>query len=740
MKRYLAGWFSIVSIVLIFGVPAAAAAPFHASQRFDWLLPAPQGNVLTAVDFVSSGVGWAVGANGTVLKTTNAGISWTQQGPIAPQGPADVVYDMTDVCFVNGQSGWASGGNRVWRTVNGGALWTDVTPEYYDPASFAAMSWQSVDFTDAHNGWVVGRDRIYHTTDGGAHWTRQRASGDFLYDVSTGSAQTAFACGTGSGYLKTDDAGSTWTQYTLTGTGYESSAVSMLAVSDGLDAYAVAAGRLFRTTNGGTSWTSMPVGNTAGDDVVAVGTMDGSGGTVAWAFTNSGRVFKTMTGGATTWAAGPTLASATYAAPSAPTADSVFTITGSAVWASADGGGSFSARRDAWPSAPFSSVQFTGPATGYAVGGSTLARTTNGGGAWSATSLAAYGLFATDVFFLPGDPRIGWIVGSPSAGGPSVLKTTDGGASWQPQAETAMVAREVCFADAQHGWATTNTWGFFWHSIDGGASWTKVVRAGFFWDMDFVDATHGWIALDPADGSNAVLHTADGGETWVAQTLPASGGHIYQLDFVDVNTGWCSDSFANIYKTTNGGATWSKLPGGPSSTVDILDMKFVSRSEGWIAGEQWTSAILSSYRHDFAAHTSDGGKTWDFELNPAATANGSTGSKIGLRSIDTVSGDVCFVVGGNGSILRGYAVPVLTRLGSPAARRGATVTITGGGFGATRGASYVKFGATKCTRYLSWSKTRIVCKVPSKAKFGSLKIRVTTGAGTSNTRTFKVRR
>jgi len=40
------------------------------------------------------------------------------------------------------------------------------------------------------------------------------------------------------------------------------------------------------------------------------------------------------------------------------------------------------------------------------------------------------------------------------------------------------------------------------------------------------------------------------------------------------------------------------------------------------------------------------------------------------------------------------------------------------GCGAKRGTSSVKLDATKCTKYLSRSSTRIKCRVPAKARFG----------------------
>jgi hypothetical protein len=84
--------------------------------------------------------------------------------------------------------------------------------------------------------------------------------------------------------------------------------------------------------------------------------------------------------------------------------------------------------------------------------------------------------------------------------------------------------------------------------------------------------------------------------------------------------------------------------------------------------------------------------------------------------------------------------PKIGKLSLTSGKRGATVTITGKAFGSKRGAGTVKFGAKAVTRYLSWSTTRIRCRVPAKAKFGKLKVTVKTKAGTSNAKAFRVKR
>jgi hypothetical protein len=86
------------------------------------------------------------------------------------------------------------------------------------------------------------------------------------------------------------------------------------------------------------------------------------------------------------------------------------------------------------------------------------------------------------------------------------------------------------------------------------------------------------------------------------------------------------------------------------------------------------------------------------------------------------------------------AKATITGLSPTSGKRGVTVTVTGKDFGEQRGSSTVGFGSAKCVKYVSWSDTAIKCKVPAKAKLGKVKVSVVTTAGTSNTKTFTVKR
>ena len=60
---------------------------------------------------------------------------------------------------------------------------------------------------------------------------------------------------------------------------------------------------------------------------------------------------------------------------------------------------------------------------------------------------------------------------------------------------------------------------------------------------------------------------------------------------------------------------------------------------------------------------------------------------------------------------------------------------------ALKGVARVRYHlSTKVGKYVSWSNTRIVCRVPRKAKFAKLKVKVTTVGGASSSRSFTVKR
>ncbi len=167
------------------------------------------------------------------------------------------------------------------------------------------------------------------------------------------------------------------------------------------------------------------------------------------------------------------------------------------------------------------------------------------------------------------------------------------------------------------GWALTEL--NLAKTEDGGATWTAITPASTPADairgVFFLDPTHGWVVSSSQTGvpvSLVSLRTTDGGRTWAASTIaPPSDDHELStgapasVQFVDAANGWVlerlvsgsSFSVGRLYRTADGGATWTELPEPPTGGT----IRFQAGSNGWLAGGPLGDKLF---------RTADGGQTW----------------------------------------------------------------------------------------------------------------------------------
>lgn len=135
--------------------------------------------------------------------------------------------------------------------------------------------------------------------------------------------------------------------------------------------------------------------------------------------------------------------------------------------------------------------------------------------------------------------------------------------------------------------------------------------------IQFVSATEGWISL----GNGKLLHTTNSGANWVVvtpepvDTLFSWSDPAQSISFINLSTGWMlgnKGSFSQwngavVYKTTNGGSSWTKL------TIPAYDagiyIQFVDASNGWIL------LFNTNYTGGGIFRTTNGGLNWN-ALNP----------------------------------------------------------------------------------------------------------------------------
>lgn len=182
--------------------PAAPAQPTVASpltKQFE-----ETAYYLKDVDFISAGVGWAVGAEGVILHTADGGAHWTRQAV----GTTD---EFRGVAFANATEGWATSFTTIHDvfgdpddTSDGGLNWAgqyELAPP--TGTTFSTPRLDSVQFLDDRAGWLAtDRGEMWFTADGGGRWRLLGAPGFALYGLHLLDAQHGWFVGDGGTILK----------------------------------------------------------------------------------------------------------------------------------------------------------------------------------------------------------------------------------------------------------------------------------------------------------------------------------------------------------------------------------------------------------------------------------------------------------------------------------------------------------------------------------------------------------
>src|SRR5258705_4346163 len=160
--RIVATLLSCAFLLLVLPISPAAQQP--QPSGWEWQNPLPQGNTINCVRFAADKKnGWAVGSDGTILRTRNGGFEWDSQ--LSPA--TTTLYGV----YVKDKSRAVISGARgvIMTTTNGGGKWvarTTGTRDHLFAVTFAPG--------DPLHGWAVGSfGALIATTDGGITWKLQ---------------------------------------------------------------------------------------------------------------------------------------------------------------------------------------------------------------------------------------------------------------------------------------------------------------------------------------------------------------------------------------------------------------------------------------------------------------------------------------------------------------------------------------------------------------------------------------
>ncbi|MEI8081078.1 MAG: YCF48-related protein, partial [Actinomycetes bacterium] len=618
-------------------------------------------NALRDVKMINAATIKVIGDVGMVFTTSDGGNFWT-----TPMVGTTATYQTS--YFIDANHGWAAGTNgTIIRTTDAGQTWTTLAS--------GITTWRSIHFADANNGWVVGDGgAIQHTIDGGVTWTSQTANSKTtqqLNGVWALSSSTAIAVGNGGTIVKTANGGSTWT---IKPSGTLQPINAIWFANSNIGYMVGSAGMIRKSTNGGEAWN-----DTAGSGTGQIlSSVTGVSPTQVWAAGNGGTVVKTADGGITVWT---TLATGAGSQPIrtvffvnaaspvgwfASTFGLVKKSTDGSTWTTQNAGLPTSALD---PSTGTWASSFVSTSTGYLFGDSAMIRRTLDGGAnWTSQQ---YGTQNTLNGIAFADSLNGWIFGT----GGVMMHTSDGGQTWPLQktgSNSAFVAQSM--ATTSTGWGVGDN-GSIRRTTDGGYTWTGqssnttsnlsavstkdgvhaiaagsgVVKytsdAGTTWaaasviptqpvsGLSSVSATEAWATTLRVAGNNFIWHTTDGGANWASQVTTANA-QLWTIHMLNANTGFAAGDSGIILKyssTPVGGYNWVRQD--TPTTLPFYAIRFFDASNGTAVGGGGV-----------VARTTNGGATWALQ---------SSGTARALSGVAYANSGLAFISGPQGTILRG---------------------------------------------------------------------------------------
>ncbi len=247
---------------------------------------------------MSQNVCWAVGADTTVLKTTDGGTTWIRQHlNLALDGP----WWATRVAFADSLRGWMSGfypfrttdSSFILRTTDGGKIWTKAYLHCNCDGAYLNM-------VDSIHLFLLCYQSIARTTDGFT-WQKIPLSTD-VSDLQMVTPQVGWlgACNTECtcpGVLRTIDSVVTWNFQKIFCAALPAIYISFVDTSRGWMVEPYPYVQIWNTTDGGANWTKQderPAETRVDDGIYFLDSLHG------WMVGTEGMVLHTSNGGVST--------------------------------------------------------------------------------------------------------------------------------------------------------------------------------------------------------------------------------------------------------------------------------------------------------------------------------------------------------------------------------------------------------------------------------------------------------
>jgi gliding motility-associated-like protein len=233
-----------------------------------------------------------------------------------------------------------------------------------------------------------------------------------------------------------------------------------------------------------------------------------------------------------------------------------------------------------------------------------------------------------------------------AAGGSSINSSTDGGKTWTNNfrgdfAGSNYAINSVAFPTLNKSYYAVSS-GVLYSSPDRGVTLDPILSD---FDVQMTDVAvkgdtiwacgSGSFSVPTASRRPKVFRSLNGGQTWTTISAPFTAGSTAQtfgdIEFPTHLVGYMSGNRDTIWKTTDGGASWFKLPlptPGVTPQISYTDLQALDANTVFVTGNGFPRQVV--YK------TTDGGQTWtNISGNLAALGIGNFN---GIRMHDVNNG------------------------------------------------------------------------------------------------------
>ncbi|MBI3501923.1 MAG: T9SS type A sorting domain-containing protein [Bacteroidetes bacterium] len=508
---------------------------------------------------------------GGLWTSTNGGSSWSVMTDQLPQviGCTDLAFDPTNSNTMYLATGDGEAGDNysvgLLKSTDGGVTW-NATGLSFNPAQYRLLSRVIVDPTNGNNIYVATSAGIYKSTNAASTFTQVLAGSFKSMELKPGTPSTIYCCGTE--FYYSTNSGSTWTK----ATGFPAAAslsrltlavsaasATTVYVNSGLAAPNYGEDGFYKSTNSGVSFTKVSTPSGFGNQEWYDLPVAANPSNASEVMIGGQTIFYKSTNGGTSWSQ---IASTTHVDYHGITYDATTPTT---VYICSDGG---------------------------------VYKSTNGGTSWSNSN---------------NNLAIAEIYGfgqSTSATNPIITGHQDNGTNiWNGTSFNATMGGDGMLAFIS--WSNSNTmWGSQYNgslnkSTNGGGSWST---------MSGITETCPWVTEwneDPITGGTAYAGCANvwkaSGTTFTKLTGNLAGTSTVTITSIGVSpannqTIWAAKG-GTLYKTTNGGGSWSAISSLPSGTISDIVCHNTDVNKAWVS--------YSGYSNSYKVYeTTNGGTSW----------------------------------------------------------------------------------------------------------------------------------